>query len=645
MALLRNCTSDLRKSAQINGAPAFGEFGVYGVPGKPFSIKWQTTINRGEQPVLKIWSPRPAQVPVTATFRTGGKQQVVPVPPSTAGAFIKPSPEFPAASANGQLAEIEIRSTVPEAATSPVLVLDKININARGFGKGFLEANAWTVFPAMFLPWLLFVIAQVNHVPQRTAMALAVCTAILLGIAGTLWKPAFAVGGMVYATGTTLLWLYVSFSSNWREKNVEAATVDRQRLRTQFSALICIALLSVVLAVRWKELSNIADVPLLPDALHYFQLAIAMHHPLDTLPREPLHMMLLRTFLAVTSWSAIAARTYTLFLSLLLGAGLYLLTLRFVSIPAAAVALLLYAFNPVLVQSAPQGLREELFPLLIMLLLLNLFNLVRNPKPVTVHAASGLAGAAIVLTRISGICVFPLLYGATLIGQWRKSRPSVTSVATACAAFMVPIFFMLTYAGIVKGDPFISSTIVTKFYAYQEFAGKPGFPSRLELERDSFTGPAVTTGEYLFKYHSIGEVADSITHGLYRMLFGDVARKSLMRIGTNAPKDKALAEVPPLLHEHLLYVFYILGFFLSLRTFEGRLVVMAVLAMQLPLAFLAGRDLLHPRLMMNATPFMLLLSVIGGHEIVRWTKRFVSQLSPAEASPVQYRSKRKPRGA
>lgn len=67
------------------------------------------------------------------------------------------------------------------------------------------------------------------------------------------------------------------------------------------------ALVSVALAVRWKLLSTIWQEPLVPDAIHYWEIASQMRYPLDTGVSEPMHTILIWPFSTLTSWSTVSS--------------------------------------------------------------------------------------------------------------------------------------------------------------------------------------------------------------------------------------------------------------------------------------------------------------------------------------------------
>jgi hypothetical protein len=353
------------------------------------------------------------------------------------------------------------------------------------------------------------------------------------------------------------------------------------------------------------------------DTVHYYDLASRMRNPLDTLPREPLHMDLIWLFCTLTSWSSAGVRFYTVTCSVLEGIALYAVARLLLPRWISAVVLLLYAFNPVLIQSAPLGLREELFPLLTLALLGSTVKLIESAASVRANVRSAIWGALVVLTRVSGLLVLPLLFAAAQSPALRSRQCHLRAAGIALLIFAVPVAAMLGYHKAVRGDAMISSNIVAKFYRNTEFAGKPGYPTKDQLEHDAFAGAPVTMSEYLFRDHSFSEVVHSMGYGMYRMFIGDVASKSLLRVGVPQSGDKSLAETPREPADYVLYSLYIIGAIYCLLSLRGWMVLLCIWSVQLPLAFLAGKDLLHVRLMMNTTPLMLLVAGLGITAIIK----------------------------
>jgi hypothetical protein len=606
----------LMKNCKVAGKPAVGEFGIYGAPSSPFSLTFEVPLEPGEVPLIQTWSPRPPQVEGLVTFRLAGEEEQLLVPASVKDELVHPQHLTPAKS--HEVAQVTLSFSVPAEAPSPILVLDKINIGARVFGKGYVQPEAWLMFPVMFLPSLLgYLFYLYGTARRKTWIVILVCGAVISAAAAAS-TDLILIAGVIYAL------LYVGLLGFGISKGYAGPAViiappsDASRVLSLFT---CVALLTAVLIPRWQMLVQLADSALMADTVHYYTIARGMKHPLGTAPREPLHMNLMWLFCTLTSWSTIAVRLYTLIVSLMEGLVLFAVSRYMLGYYASCAVVLLYAFNPLLVQSAPQGLREELFPALALLLVWFTYRLTADPLAVKRHVAPALSGAALVLTRVSGALLFPALYVLALwdhrgsFRQWRRF------MVPAAFAFVIPAGAMFIAHKLSTGDALVSNSIVAKFYANQEFAGTSGFPTRAEVEANAFAGPPISMGQYMFKHHTLAEVTSATAAGMYRMLVGDVAQHSLLRVGTSVPRDTSLDEVPRAVYEYGLYLAYLVGLVYCLRIRHGQMLVVTLIAIQLPLAFLAGRNLAHVRLLMNGTPLMLLIAVHGIVCLCTWARR------------------------
>src|SRR5207237_9651971 len=61
-------------------------------------------------------------------------------------------------------------------------------------------------------------------------------------------------------------------------------------------------------------------------------------------------------------------------------------------------------------------------------------------------------------------------------------------------------------------------------YRNQEFKGQPGFPSVTDVRHCSYTGPHITTAQYIFGLHTLNEVIRRVSLGYGLILFGTYTR-------------------------------------------------------------------------------------------------------------------------
>lgn len=184
-------------------------------------------------------------------------------------------------------------------------------------------------------------------------------------------------------------------------------------LREKHTAALAV-ITAAALFLRWSEFSAYWDVPLTGDAEGYWNYgrALKLSAPFANGTREPLFIWLLKLFETLFGDSQRTARFMTLLFSCSVVPMTWLLAKRlelgaFASLLAAALA----AFNPFAVFMSVQGYQLEFFTFLILVFSV-LWLSVRL-------AASGAAGAALILTRLqSAGAVFPL----AALAAWRQKK-------------------------------------------------------------------------------------------------------------------------------------------------------------------------------------------------------------------------------
>ncbi len=145
-----------------------------------------------------------------------------------------------------------------------------------------------------------------------------------------------------------------------------------------------------------------------------------------------------------------------------------------------------------------------------------------------------------------------------------------------------------------------------------EFAGRPGFLSREEVERDAYTGPRLTYKEYLFKLHTPREVIAGTLRGLYKIA------SHMDVIGYHKPVAAILGLNLGWM-DQILKLLGILGLFLALLLPGYRWLPLGFFALVFPVAFVYDRGLTEQyRLTMQAFPFFLFCTVLVARHVSGW---------------------------
>lgn len=601
----------LRREATVKGRPIFNEFGLAVPPSGNFSATWTGNKRVDAQPYVRLWMANGSVADNRVIFTTGGKSETYRISASVAGALVRAN-RLPTTDTSFS---VTISSSLNARAQQPVFVLDRVIIGSGVFNEGFLEPGAWAMFVFGLLP-LLGYAALARLAGVRASVAGAVVASVLS--AGILLVPGAAP---IIAWSILCLSLITGLFLQW-------CPGDDAGLRNVGTALAAFALVLLSLPIRWQWLVPMAAAPIAPDTIQYLHLAEEMSHPYDTGVREPLFIWLLKLWSWITATGPLAARVMTVLLSVLEGALLYLLARQFLPLAFTFPVMILYAINPLLSSSSTMALREELLPALWLGFLWACIGASRSKHKWPWWAATIAFASGMVLTRINSL---GLVVPIAVLFAWREHwgwKPLAAGAAVLTVA-LVPHFVNSQRK---FGDPFMSSNFVPKFYRNLEFAGKPGFVTREEFNRDNYAGPPITMGDYLFKLHSIPEVTSATIAGLWEQTAGKSVRKSLLRLDPRPRLDDQLnpviAEPPVLWVEVVVYLLYLVGIIACFRLRFGWYLPLSMLLFMLPLAFFAGKGLLVPRLLMNPVPFMLLLAGISLYVI--WAELRRRVFSPGQ---------------
>lgn len=442
----------------------------------------------------------------------------------------------------------------------------------------FAEAPSRATLPPSGL-WMIataaggagLVAAIPRTLPRRLAAGGAALAAVL--ILGLLPPPLLAVG---------FLAPLVAFAMAARSR-IQGEPVHMDLVAGGLLVLI----LSYAASTRYEALLAALPRPLDPDADGYLKIA-EQHRGWSTQFREPLYIWILQIgHLLGGAYGGAFLRLVGVGTSLLSIGVVFALCWRWIGKAAAVVAAGLYASRPVMVGTAAQGLREDVVIATTFLFLLACLNVWGKAPSWRGYAALGLAGAAAVLLRLSSLNFVTVLTVVTVgVALWKR-RPPLKRSAPALVPFVLLAVLVMPYlahCGKLYGDPFFAVNFAFRYYANVELAGKhPDMPTPEQVAADGYAGPPITAGEYLFKYHTVPQLASGIFQGMKRLGFGDLVEMAF--------RSRGQARVHP-----VIYVFHLAG--LAALLLPGRRFILAGLVwFHAPLFFLASFRWFDPRLL------------------------------------------------
>lgn len=316
---------------------------------------------------------------------------------------------------------------------------------------------------------------------------------------------------------------------------------QRERLLwgATFVAFAAIALLGVSKRLELLDAVEAGQLEAMPrelagDAASYYSLATRTAFPFFSTEREPVILAAGRFALAAggepgaTDPQEVLAnhallRRWAVFHSMLAMAALFGCGLLVGGRAGALVASLLWADNLWLSLYGIAWLREDIAAALTLGLVAALVALFRTPgdrrrRRWLLAGAAAAAGALFGLTRLEGLGTATLLvaaWAAARAASGRFSRADAGLAAAIVAGTWLLASPYLIYNAAKTGKPLAPMQAHAQFWRNHEFAGRPGFPTRAEVVRDSYCGPPETPFHYVFGLHSLPEVAGRYVSGLW----------------------------------------------------------------------------------------------------------------------------------
>jgi len=373
-------------------------------------------------------------------------------------------------------------------------------------------------------------------------------------------------------------------------------------------AFFSLGLVFVLFTYKWKQSLSILGILTLGFLFRYLNLTRVIYSTLDLdaqgyklyadwlVPftdtgfysaqfsmREPFFLLVAKGFFQLLGSSDTHLRLVSLFLSMLVIYLVYMIARELFGQSWGLLTALVIALNLPLIIESGKGLRLELEMALI--LLFCYLGFIRKeigyfPRFVFL----GIIGGLIVLTRSAYLPGLGLLAVAAA-AYHRKGIKSVTLISFISIFIMIVLLAPHQY-GIYRthGDLFWDTNMHARWFANMEFAGQPGFPGREVVERDGYTGPRLTYGEYLFKLHSPREVIAGSFRGLYKIA-------SHMDVIGYHKRVSAIVGLNLGWMDQILNLLGAIGLFLSVLLPGYRWLPFAFIALVFPVAFVYDKGL------------------------------------------------------
>jgi hypothetical protein len=319
-----------------------------------------------------------------------------------------------------------------------------------------------------------------------------------------------------------------------------------------------------------------------------------MQHPFDTNVREPLWPWFVWGGTLLTGEDGAAGRLFSVTTAMVWLTLAFVFTRLYWRCPwRAAGVLALLAVHPALIASSAQAHRTELYGSCLMLVAVGAFVPALRARARGLTLIAGACG--VVLTQMAGV----VPTGAAVAwGLWRR-RLSLTVATLVVAAAAVAALPHGVYTHQRFGQAFyFQQTLVPVFYRNIEFmavrkTGCDGCPTPEEMAVSSFSGQPTTMFAYLFRLHTLREVATRLAAGHW-MVFLSPGHLLPTLLGSGATA---------------LYVLYLAGVGVALATGARDLLIIPLASLNL-LAFVVPVGI-DPRLVLHIAPFTAMLVVLG----------------------------------
>ncbi len=311
-------------------------------------------------------------------------------------------------------------------------------------------------------------------------------------------------------------------------------------------------------------------------------------------------------------------------------AAIFQLCRKHLNLTVAVIAATLYAGQKYMVYTSARGLREDTIVCTAMLFISVGWSHLRGPATWKSLSLWGLIGAACSLLRISSFSFALVTIAATGLYRFIRDIKPWRQRALWLIPILIPIALMIPYfmhLNRTYNDPYFVLNYAARYYANEEFGGiRPDFPTRAELAVDAYTGPKITPSEYIFNYHSTGEIVERTWDGFVKTFFG-----SIFKIAFSSEWTMKMLG--------LIYVLHFAG--ICLLLFPNRIyLILTMLLFHGPTFFLASAASFDPRLLILGMVFgyITVASAIGLGIGYGW--RYLHHSDDERTPQVQLRQRR-----
>jgi Dolichyl-phosphate-mannose-protein mannosyltransferase len=263
------------------------------------------------------------------------------------------------------------------------------------------------------------------------------------------------------------------------------------------------------------------------------------------------------------------------------------------------------ALNPALARESVRGLRLELETIVFLAVLAVAF-VWRRPRGLANSLLLGALGGLMALTRTTYVGTTAAIQALAAYKKRRARRGWLLSAAISIGIMLVLLAPHRYNMYRLHADPFWDTARYARWNANFEFAGRPGFPTRQQLELNGYVGPPITYAQYMFGLHSVADIVVGTVRGYLKlfvqMTVAALRYDSVARVG----------KVPGL----ILLILAAGGFALASMDAAYRWLAFAFIVVEFPVAFLYDRGLVDQRHCLSSFPLVLLASALSLSKIV-----------------------------
>lgn len=376
--------------------------------------------------------------------------------------------------------------------------------------------------------------------------------------------------------------------------------ISREKGTQWLISLLLVLAFILALRLRIPLLIESSGHRLDPDASFYLSLAENSQGIWKTGSREPVFIWMIRIVLPFFKDGNLAIRCVSFFLSFIVLGAVLVVAKRIFNPFVGFFSVFFLIHNSNINTLSVMGMRFEMIILTILLMVYLLF-LYRAKKKRISSLVTGLCGGLILLAYLPNL---PLVLFTIILKGIREKWRAVHFLTSVILSFLICSPYLI-YSARNFGDPLNSINVHAKWYRNMEFAGKPGFPTKEEVEKNSYCGDALTSFDYMFKLHSFKEVVTRSARGFYYIYWS----KYMGRIGFG----------------HSLFLwFYFIGIVILLM--EGRWdFILFFLLISVPLSFVAGSIDMSWRIPLVNVPLAYMLCGYGIYQVAGAVRKYYSE--------------------